>query len=84
MTMTDRPSITCEQLLDALDDYVGGAMSDDDRHEAERHLARCRSCVSYTDTYLRTIAMEKSLTKDDLQAELPEDVARRIAERGRG
>ena len=82
--MTDRPSITCEQLLDALDDYVGGTMSQDDRDEAERHLERCRSCVAYTDSYRSTIAMEKSLTKDDLQAELPEDVARRIAERGRG
>lgn len=82
--MTDRPLITCEQLLATLDDYVDGAMPDAERQDADRHLVRCPSCVAYTDSYRRTIAMEKSLTDDDLRAVLPEDVARRLSERGRG
>jgi hypothetical protein len=84
MTMDDRPLITCDQLLATLDDYVGETMSGDERREAEKHLSHCRSCVAYTDGYRRTIAMEKSLTKGDLGAELSEDAARRISKRSLG
>ena len=63
--MTDRPFITCEQLITTLDDYVGEEMTAEERAEVERHLERCDSCVEYLDSYRRTIELEKLLVDDD-------------------
>lgn len=74
-------TITCEQLISTLDDFVAGEMPEERRGEVEHHLELCESCVTYTASYRRTIALEKSLTVDDLRARLPEDLFRRITAR---
>jgi len=63
--MTDRPFITCEQLISTLDDYVAEEMTAFDRAEVERHLERCDSCVEYLDSYRKTIQLEKLLADYD-------------------
>jgi anti-sigma factor RsiW len=52
-----RPLLTCKQLLDFLDDYVGDALSPEERAEFERHLGLCPPCVSYLDGYKETMRL---------------------------
>lgn len=80
--MTQHQAITCQQFIGTLDDYLGGVLTDEGKNDAEGHLLVCRSCVAYLDSYRRTIALEKSLSRDDPHATLPEDLADRI-DRGR-
>ena len=75
--------ITCEQLLATLDDYVADEMPEPERDGVDRHLALCDSCVAYTDSYRRTIELEKSLAHGDLRARIPEELARKIAAKRR-
>lgn len=57
--MTDKPYITCKELYEFLADYLDGALLPDQRHEFDRHLGVCPSCVAYLDGYRCTIAMSK-------------------------
>ena len=63
--MTDRPFITCQQLISTLDDYVAEEMTAFDHGEVDRHLERCDSCVEYLDSYRKTIQLEKLLADYD-------------------
>jgi len=76
--MTEQKSITCEEFIGALDEYVAGDMSDGRRSAAVEHLLGCRSCVAYEESYRRTIELEKQLTRDDLRTSLPVELAREI------
>ena len=76
--MTERKPITCQQFIGALDDYVAGEMSDEQRFAAEDHLQGCQSCRAYEESYRRTIELEKQLRRDDLRTALPVELAREI------
>jgi len=76
--MTERKPITCQQFIGALDDYLAGDMSEEQRFVAETHLQGCQSCVAYEESYRRTIQLEKQLRRDDLRTALPVELAREI------
>jgi anti-sigma factor RsiW len=76
--MTEQKPITCQEFIETLDDYVAGDMPDKQRSAAVVHLEGCRSCVAYEQSYRRTIELEKQLTRDDLRATLPVELAREI------
>ncbi len=47
--------LTCrEVILDYLSDYLDANLSPDIVEELERHLAACKPCVAYLNTYRRT------------------------------
>lgn len=46
-------TITCQQVVDAITDYLEGAMEPDLREEFEAHLALCPGCAEYV-TQMRT------------------------------
>lgn len=73
--MTERKSITCEDFIESLDDFVAGDMTPEQKSAATTHLAECRSCVAYDESYRRTIALERGLTDGDGAARLPADLA---------
>lgn len=58
--MTQPEYITCRELIEFLDDYVDGSMPPAQRAEVDRHLAVCPPCVTYLETYKRTIALGKA------------------------
>jgi anti-sigma factor RsiW len=71
--------ITCRQLIDFLGDYVEGELPPPDRHELERHLAVCPSCVAYLDSYVKTQKLGRAALRDEAGAtQVPEDLVRRI------
>lgn len=61
--------ITCRELIDLLDDYVAGAQTPVVRAEFERHLAVCRACRDYLQTYRETIRLSRAaMGADDAPA----------------
>ncbi len=40
-------TITCQEVVDAITDYLEGAMNPDLRAEFEAHLALCPGCAEY-------------------------------------
>ena len=46
-------TITCQQVVDVITDYLEGAMEPGPREEFEAHLALCAGCAEYL-TQMRT------------------------------
>jgi len=55
--MSNRPYITCRELIEFLHLYLDGELPPDRRAEFDRHLSVCESCVHYIETYKTTIAL---------------------------
>lgn len=71
--------ITCQQLIDSLGDYLEEALSSPARHELERHLGVCPSCVAYLDSYVKTRHLGQAVLRDEAGAiQLPEELVHRI------
>jgi anti-sigma factor RsiW len=82
-----RPLLTCKQLLDFLDDYVGDGLEADARSEFDRHLGLCPACVSYLDGYRETIRLGRAaFDASDAPAppEVPDELVRAILAARRG
>ncbi len=73
--------ISCKQLIDFLWAYVSSELSAEERHEFDRHLSVCPSCVAYLDSYKKTIAMEESVVgemADEECADAPEELVQAV------
>ena len=57
--MSDRPYITCRELIEFLYLYLSGELPSERFAEFERHLSVCPSCVEYIETYKATVALAK-------------------------
>ncbi len=62
--MSDRPYITCRELIEFLHLYLDGELPRDRIVEFERHLSVCDSCVHYLATYRETIALGRAACRD--------------------
>jgi len=56
--------ITCRELIDFISDYLDGTLASEARDEFDRHLTVCPSCVTYLESYQRTIALSQSAFAD--------------------
>lgn len=73
--MSERPYITCRELITFLDHYVGGELPPAKAAEFERHLSVCPSCVAYLATYKETIALaQHSMGDSEIDDSAPEDL----------
>jgi anti-sigma factor RsiW len=72
--------MTCRELAEFLDAYLAGTLSAEENADFRRHLAVCEHCVSYLDTYQRTVALCQDLRKRDdaLPAEVPDELVQAI------
>lgn len=85
--MTHHPYITCRELIDFIADYLEGELPEAERHEFERHLKVCPSCVAYLESYRRTVSLGKeALTASDQPAsgQVPEGLLKAIRSARRG
>ena len=48
-------TITCQQVVEIVTDYLEGALDDATRAELEGHLALCPHCATYLDQMRQTI-----------------------------
>lgn len=51
--------LTCREVVEFLNDYLDGELSEDRRREFERHLADCPDCTAYLETYRLTVELSK-------------------------
>lgn len=77
-TLDTKPYITCRQLIDFIRAYKDNELAPDERHEFERHLGVCPSCVAYLRTYERTIELAKRAASDPVPADVPEALVQAI------
>jgi predicted anti-sigma-YlaC factor YlaD len=59
-------TLTCQELVELVTEYIEGAMSEAERTRFEQHLAGCLGCRSYLDQMQRTISALGRLTEGDI------------------
>ena len=63
--------LTCREfILEYLSDYLDASLSPDIVEELERHLAACKPCAAYLNTYRRT----RELTGRAAPTAMPEEM----------
>lgn len=87
--MSQSEPITCRQLIEFIADYLDGSLPPVERHEFDRHLRVCPSCVAYLASYQRTIELGRSMlspTEESASKFVPEGVieAMRLARSSQG
>jgi anti-sigma factor RsiW len=67
--MTDVETLSCQELVELVTDWLEGAL--DARHARlfEEHLLACTGCATYVEQLRRTIEATGRLTADDLSPE---------------
>jgi anti-sigma factor RsiW len=60
MSASERPYITCRELIDFLYLYLEGELPEDRQVEFERHLAVCTPCREYIHQYQESIKLGKA------------------------
>ena len=60
----------CHDVVRLLADFIERQLPADVQSELERHLAKCPRCVAQLNTYQSTVSLLRTVTEDDLPAEL--------------
>lgn len=72
--------MTCREFAEFLDAFLAGALLVEEQNAFHRHLAVCKDCVAYMDSYRRTIEACGQLGADTgpVPADVPEELVRAI------
>ncbi|MBL8728924.1 MAG: zf-HC2 domain-containing protein [Planctomycetes bacterium] len=72
--------MTCREFAEFLDAFLAGTLLAEEMAAFHRHLAVCVHCVTYLDTYRRTVDACRRLgaTGEDVPAEVPEELVQAI------
>jgi anti-sigma factor RsiW len=73
--------MTCRELIDFLGDYYADELPADQRAEFERHLAACKHCRWYLESYRAAIFLGRSVFRQnqtDVPANMPEELVQAI------
>jgi anti-sigma factor RsiW len=66
MTAPAVPELACQDLVEAVTDYLEEALADTDRVRFDAHLAQCPDCAEYLHQMRRTVAALGSLPVEEL------------------
>ena len=69
-------SMTCDQLLGMLADYLDGQSREEICREIESHISGCENCRVVVDTTKKTISLVHACNDEPLS--MPEDVRERL------
>jgi len=67
-------TLTCREVVGLLADYLESALSQERAGELEEHLAGCKACQAYLNTYQRT----KTLTAESERVAMPDEMKGRL------
>jgi anti-sigma factor RsiW len=70
----DAPDLTCKDVIALLADYLESALGPELLSALERHLADCRACLAYLNTYRKT----RELTGRAGRVEMPDEMKQRL------
>lgn len=73
------PMLTCKEFIDFIWRYLEGELSGSERGLFDMHLANCKSCPAYLETYRQTIALGKEAFAE-AGAPVPEEVPEEIVQ----
>ena len=63
-------SLTCRDAIDLLVDYLEAALTPEQLMALEAHLADCKPCQAYLNTYRRTKALIVRVERVEMPAEM--------------
>jgi anti-sigma factor RsiW len=66
MANLDASSLSCQELIELVTDYVEGTLSPADHASFESHLGACMDCHNYLDQMRRTILLVGALAEQDI------------------
>jgi len=73
--------LTCREICDFLMAFLDGELLERERLIFEKHLAICRECVNYVESYKTTVALSKQTLQDPCavpQPPVPDDLVKAI------
>ena len=65
---------TCKQIADLLGDYLNGKLRPTVKREFAKHLSICPDCVSFVNTYKKTMQSTATLRAEDLPPKVRDNV----------
>jgi anti-sigma factor RsiW len=68
------PPLTCKDAIELMGEYLEAALGPELVAALERHLADCRPCVAYLNTYRKT----RQLAGEVGRLEMPDEMKRRL------
>ena len=72
--MTGVPELTCKELVELVNDYLGDALSAADRERFEQHLTGCDGCTTYLQQMKTTIELTGRLGEESLTDDVKHDL----------
>ena len=67
--MAATASMTCQELVELVTDYLLGALAPGECERFEAHLEECEGCRIYVDQMRRTVSAVGALREDDVEPE---------------
>ena len=64
----------CKDVVKMLSEYIDGECSSEERALIDAHLADCPNCITFVNTFRKSISMAKDL----LYVDIPEDLRERL------
>lgn len=64
--MIDVETLSCQELVELVTDWLEGALDERHRRAFEDHLAACNGCTEYVEQLRATIEITGKLTPEDL------------------
>jgi anti-sigma factor RsiW len=68
----------CEELVELLSDYIDGNLDEQQRAEAEAHLAHCHNCHIVLDTTQKTILLYRAGSVEKIPVDHRQEMLERI------
>jgi predicted anti-sigma-YlaC factor YlaD len=62
--------LSCQEVVEILNDYLEGAIPAADRARIEQHLAECEGCDNYLEQLRTTIRLTGSLSEQSIPPEV--------------
>ncbi|HET9724599.1 MAG TPA: zf-HC2 domain-containing protein [Actinomycetota bacterium] len=75
-----RRTLTCQEVVELVSDYLEEALPRKVRRRVEEHLARCDGCTTYLEQMRETVRLTGMLTEE----QIPEDQKQRLLDAFRG
>jgi anti-sigma factor RsiW len=69
-----RKNDSCKSVTDLILNYLANRLTPALKREFERHLSICPDCVSFLNTYKKTVSLTRSLKAGELPADVRANV----------
>jgi hypothetical protein len=80
-TLTNK---TCKQMTELVYDYLRDALGPRVKRDFKKHLAICLDCVSFLNTYKKTVQITRSVRVEDMPAKVRDNILAFLRRRARG